>query len=45
MTLVPIQAKVSMDPSVVTLGTLLRTTPSAMVGDDEQATTEVFKQR
>ena len=38
MTLVLIHVKVSVDPSVVTLGTLLRTNPSAMVGDDEQAT-------
>ena len=45
MTLVPKQVKVSVDPSVVTLGTLSRTTPSATDGDDEQATTEVFKQR
>ena len=43
MTLVPIHVKVSVDPSVVTLGTLLRTTPSATDGDDEQATTEVLK--
>ena len=38
MSLVPIQVKVSVDPSVVTLGTLLRTTPSAVEGNDEQAT-------
>ena len=38
MTLVPIQVKISMDPSVVTLGTLLRTTSSATEGDDEQDT-------
>ena len=41
MTLVPTQVKVSVDPTVVTLGTLLRTTPSAVEGDDEQATTGV----
>ena len=36
MTLVLIQVKVSVDPSVVTLGTLLRTTPSVAKGDGQE---------